>query len=123
MTHSVYCVAAPLRTRLNSSMNSRNGVDFRPDEGGRYIVKTRTIDAARTWRITTSRPSKDWAGMGVVGNRWTYALYTTPTPPSRRSLRGRWRKLYMSVASTTASSVSVSRVSVRQITSTPRTVM
>ena len=76
MTRSVCCVAARSRTRLNSSINSRNGVDFRPDEGSRYIVKTRTIDAARTGRITTSTPLKDWAGMGVVGHRWNYVHHT-----------------------------------------------
>ena len=52
MTHSVCCVAARPTTRLNSSMNNRNGVDLRLDEGGRYVVKIRTIDLTKTAEVS-----------------------------------------------------------------------
>ena len=124
-TVAVVYVEVTFKNTTDFMMNNRNGVDFRPDEGGRYIVKTRTFDAECTWRNTTSRPSKDWAGVGVVEHSWNGALYITPTPPPHRSLLGRWRKLYPSgvMASTTASSFSVSHVSVRQITSKSRSLM
>ncbi|KAI0215864.1 hypothetical protein LSAT2_032086 [Lamellibrachia satsuma] len=65
----------------NSSRKPRNGLDLRPDDGGRYTTKMRNAAATLDPRSRTSRHWKDSAGHGLDSAREALSFTTSKGSP------------------------------------------